>query len=308
MTMPMVPYEGRMSYCLVKSLQMVLAYQGHTYPLPWLECVSGVAFEFVYVPNPNQFFAIIGDYYHLGGERLLRNLNFSYTYTGYPDDKAALVALAAALKAGPVVAGMLDMGYLTYAPYHQALLGSDHAIVILALTGDSVIVHDPDGYCATPLPLGDFVEAWQRDIYTGKPYGLWQIGPQAKPPSEPEIWERTLAHARESLAHAPKTAFDGAPIIYGPEGMRTMARDLREQPERSLGGLAHFNWRVSGQRCLDSAFFLSEKLPQAASIRWEECQLYGQLQTATATNNRAALPDILECLAECEIQFIKALA
>jgi hypothetical protein len=35
-----------------------------------------------------------------------------------------------------------------------------------------VIVHDPAGFVATPLPLSDFLAGWQRDIYTGKPYGL----------------------------------------------------------------------------------------------------------------------------------------
>src|SRR6266566_3341185 len=114
MTIPLVPFEGRMSYCLIKCLQMVLAYQGHTYSLPWLECVSGEAFEFVYVRDEKGFFAVIGDRYHLAGEHLLRTLNYSYTYTGSSDGTAALAALQDELREGPVVAGMLDMGYLTY--------------------------------------------------------------------------------------------------------------------------------------------------------------------------------------------------
>jgi hypothetical protein len=64
---------------------------------------------------------------------------------------------------------------------------------------------------------------------------------------------------------------------------------------------------VSGQRCLDSAFFLRERLPQAAAIRWEECQIYGQLQLASAANQRTVLPDLLERLADCEERFIAAL-
>ena len=46
---PTGPVRGRMSYCLIRSLQMVLAHQGHEYPVPWLECVSGEPFGFVYL-------------------------------------------------------------------------------------------------------------------------------------------------------------------------------------------------------------------------------------------------------------------
>ena len=307
MALPLVPFEGRMSYCLIKSIQMVLAYQGHTYALPWLECVSGEAFEFVYVRDEKRFFAVIGDRYHIAGEHLLRTLNYTYTYTGSADGTAALAELEEALRRGPVVAGMLDMGYLTYAPYHREVLGSDHAIVVLALGPDAVIVHDPAGFVAVPLPLSDFLAAWQRDVYTGKPYGLWQIGEQGNVPTDEEVWERTLARARENFARTKETGVDGSALLFGPDGMRTLAADLRSAPERDLGVLPYFSWQVSAQRCLDSAFFLRERLPQAAAIRWEECQSYGQLQQASAANERARLPELLERLAEQEELFIAAL-
>lgn len=307
MTLPLVPFEGRMSYCLIKSLQMVLAYQGHTYSLPWLECVSGEAFEFVYVRDEKRFFAVIGDRYHIAGEHLLRTLNYTYTYTGSSDEKAALAALQEALGRGPVVAGMLDMGYLTYATYHQDALGVDHAVVVLGMRPDAVIVHDPAGFVAVPLPLSDFLAAWQRDVYTGKPYGLWQIGEQGNPPTDEEIWERTLARAHEHFTRTRGTAVDGSMLLYGADGMRTLAADLLAWPERDLGALPYFCWQVSAQRCLDSAFFLRERLPQAAAIRWEECQIYGQLQQASAANERARLPELLERLAQYEESFITAL-
>jgi hypothetical protein len=307
MTVPQVPYEGRMSYCLIKSLQMVLAHQGYPYPLPWLECVSGEVFEFVYVRDGRQFFAIIGDRYHIAGEHLLKTLNFDYTFTGSADDASALAVLEKALKTAPVVAGMLDMGYLTYSPFHEAAHGADHAIVVLALEKDRVIVHDPDGFVAVPLPLPDFLAAWQRDIYTGVPYGLWQIGAQTAPPTDTMIWECTLHRARELLARTRADGFNGSTLIYGADGMRQLAADLVEWSDHSLGALSFFNWRVSAQRCMDSAFFLREKLPAAAAIRWEECLIYGELQQASATHNRAALPALLERLADHETRFIAAM-
>ena len=100
---------------------------------------------------------------------------------------------------------------------------------------------------------------------------------------------------------------EGTPLLYGPEAMRQLAADLRAWPERPLGSMPYFQWQVSAQRCLDSAFFLQERLPHASAIRWEECQLYGQLQYASATNQRALLPEMVERLADAEARFIAAL-
>ncbi len=307
MTIPMVPFEGHMSYCLTRSLAMVLAYRGHTYAVPWLECVSGEPFGFAYIRDKRRFFAINGYVYHEAGQHLLRTLNFDFTFSGSPDQGAALDALRAALADGPVAVGMLDMGYLTYFPDHAMLRGADHAIVVLALQPDCVIVHDPAGFAAVPLPLDDFCAAWQRDIYTGKPFGLWRIGAQTRPPTDAEVWARTLARARANFALTTETLPDGTVILYGPEGMRTLAEDFRAVATPELGSLPFFNWRVSAQRCLDSAFYIRDRLPVAAAIRWEECQLYGMLQQASSARNYAVLPELLERLAEQETNFIAAL-
>lgn len=308
LTIPLVPFSGRMSYCLIRSLKMVLEYRGQTYPTPWLECVSGEPFGFVYVREPGNLFAIDGYAYHLAGEHLLRTLNYDYTYAGASDAQEALAALDSALRDGPVVAGMLDMGYLTYAPDHKAAHGADHAIVVLARDAESVTVHDPAGYPCVPLPLNDFLEAWQRDIYTGKPYGLWHIGTQGEPPNAEAIWSTTLARARENYAKTDEEIGNGASLLYGPGAMRTLAEDLRVAPERSLGALPYFNWRVSAQRCMDSAVFLRERLPEAAAIRWEETRVYGEIQQATVDERRAELPKLIDELADYETAFISALA
>lgn len=308
MTLPLVPYEGRMSYCLIKCIQMVLAHQGQTYPLPWLECVSGEVFGFTYIRDDQRFFAAVGYEYDRAGEHLLRSLNQDYRFTSAADDVAALAALDDALSSGPVVAGMLDMGYLSYIPDHEMIHGVDHAVVVLARQPDEVIVHDPGGYPLMPLPLADFLAAWQRDVYTGKPYGLWRIGAQGTPPTEEDIWEQTLAHAREIYTRQRETIPGGPTLLFGPEAMRTLAADLRDAPlDRDLGGLRYFSWRVSAQRCLDGMFFLRERLPEAAAIRWEQAQLYGRLQQASSTHQRAHLPDLLERLADHEARFIAAL-
>lgn len=78
----------------------------------------------------------------------------------YTDATAALASLEDALKSGPVVVGMLDMGYLTYVPEHQQLHGVDHAVVVLASQPEAVIVHDPEGY----HPLGGEPALWPTPV------------------------------------------------------------------------------------------------------------------------------------------------
>ena len=287
---------------------MVLAYQGQDYQVPWLECVSGEPFGFVYVRGQQPLFAVNGYQYHLAGEHLLRSLNMDYSFTGAAGDVEALSALDDALCQGPAVAGMLDMGYLSYMPGYQHLRGSDHAVVVLARRPDAVVVHDPDGYVATPLPLSDFLLAWQRDIYTGKPYGLWRLGAQRRPTSQEEIWESTLARARENFARRDEVVGDGVTLCYGPDAMHRLADDLRAQPDMGLGMLPYFSWRVSGERCFDSAVFLRERLPKSFDIRMEEAEIYGELQQASATGERTRLTELLTRLADREAAFIASLS
>lgn len=305
---PQVPFAGRMSYCLIRSLQMVLAQQGHVYPVDWLECVSGEPFGFVYLRGDAELFAVVGYAYHEAGEHLLRTLGYDYSFTNAgEDDAAALATLDAALGDGPVAVGMLDMGYLTYAPDHQHARGADHAIVVLARRPDAVVVHDPAGYPAAVLPLPDFLEAWKRDIYTGKPYGMWRIGAQREAPAADAIWDRTITRARELYTRADELLAPGLRAHYGPQALHLLAEDLRAEPQRTLGALPYFNWRVSGQRCFDGAMFLRERLPGAAAVRWEQCQLYGEIQQASTSAGRSRLAELLDRQAELETGFIAAL-
>jgi hypothetical protein len=287
---------------------MVLAHQGHEYPAPWLECVSGEPFGFVYIRGAADLFAVVGYGYHEAGEHLLRTLGYDYSFTSAGEnDDDALARLDSALQDGPVAVGMLDMGYLTYAPDHEHARGADHAIVVLARRPDALVVHDPAGYPAAVLPLADFLQAWQRDIYTGKPYGLWRIGAQREVPSTDAIWERTITRARELYTRTDVPITPGLTEHYGPQALRLLAADLSAEPQRSLGALPYFSWRVSGQRCFDGATFLRERLPGAAAIRWAQCQLYGEIQQVSTSTDRSRLPGLLERQADLETAFVAAL-
>jgi hypothetical protein len=287
---------------------MVLASQGHEYPVAWLEYVSGEPFGFVYIRGIGELFAVVGYGYHEAGEHLLGTLGYDYSFTSAGEnDATALATLDVALQDGPVAVGMLDMGYLTYAADHEHARGADHAIVVLARRPDALVVHDPAGYPAAVLPLADFLQAWQRDIYTGKPYGLWRIGARREEPSTDTIWDRTITRACELYTRSDVPIAPGVMAHYGPQALRLLAADLRDEPQRSLGGLPYFSWRVSGQRCFDGATFLRERMPGAAAIRWGQCQLYGEIQQVSTAADRSQLPWLLERQADLETAFVAAL-
>lgn len=54
--------------------------------------------------------------------------------------------LARMLESGPVVAGPLDMGLLTYNPNFHGLGGVDHFVCVLGLDGGRLHLHDPAGF------------------------------------------------------------------------------------------------------------------------------------------------------------------
>jgi hypothetical protein len=126
-------------------------------------------------------------------------------------------------------------------------------------------------------------------------------------PETDVIWDRTIAHARELYTRADELVAPGVIAHYGPQALRLLAGDLHAEPQRSLGALPYFGWRVSGQRCFDGATFLRERLPGAAAIRWEQCQLYGEIQLASASAGHSQLAGLLERQADLETAFITAL-
>jgi hypothetical protein len=307
MSVHAVPFYGRMSYCLIRSIHMVLESKDLEARTDWLECVSGEPFGFAYVRSPQHVLVVNGFEYHFAGQHLLKTLGYAYRLSGAANDEQALTALREALREGPVVLGMLDMGYLTYSASHQHAHGADHAIVALGFEGDKLIVHDPDGYVAVPLPISDLLEGWKRDIYTGIPYGMWQIGERERVPSQDEIWQATIERAKQNFGR-PSADMGYQTIFCGPEGMLTFAQDLSDNPELPIGGLPFFSWRVSAQRCFDSASFVSERLPQASQIRRQQAFLYGKLQAASVAGERSKIIELMKEQADLEARFIDQIA
>lgn len=311
------PFVGRISYCLTRSFKMVLAARGDHYDLPFLECVSTEPFGFTYVRETNGGVAVNGIPYHVAGGRLLKVLGYTYALNPDAPEDAALGWLADCVAQGPVVAGMLDAGFLTYDPDHARLRGADHAIVVLDVRRDEVIVHDPNGFVATPLPIGDFLAAWRADgIYTGKARMAWLIGAREHQPSLEEIYRHTLELSLGNLHRLAPPKREGVTILFGPAAIRALAHDIRagQIAPRWHQSYTYWSFRVSGQRCHDSALFISrapfwdQRFAQVAELRLGEAAEFGRAQAALTGARTDEAANVLERLAGLEEEMTEALA
>jgi len=304
-----------MSYCLTKCLKMVLDFRGDHYDLPFLECASTEPFGFVYVRRSTGGLAINGYEYDRAGERLLELLGYEFEVVSSGSRGQALLALRKSLQEGPVVLGMLDMGFLTYQPDHRYKMGTDHAIVALGLEGDAVVAHDPAGYVNVRFPLEDLLKAWKAEkIYTQRPNALWRIGPKRRNLKREELFRKVLELGLQNLQRPGQRIGSHMKVLFGGDALRTLAVDVRAgRAMRWIKRYAYFSLRVSGQRCFDSAAFIrsapfqNKHLSTAADVRFKQTEHYGKAQWAAASKKHALLAEAFREIAELEDAFTESL-
>ena len=107
--------------------------------------------------------------------------------------------LAGMLEHGPVVAGPLDMGLLTYNPNYRELGGVDHFICILGLTDGRVRLHDPAGFPCMSMEFQDFAKAWEaRAIsYRRGSFSMWGAFTRVREPTEEEVYREVSSIMRK---------------------------------------------------------------------------------------------------------------
>ena len=168
-------------------------------------------------------------------------------------------------------------------------------------------VHDPDGYVCTPLPLDDFMVAWKADgMYTRKRYMQWRIGERLRRPSTEEIYRAALARGLEQLRRTSEPRGETT-VMRGVPALRALAADVGAgRAEQWLRPYSSFSFRVSAQRCFDSANFLREApftnpmLQRCAELRLEQARCYGDAQLAAVARDLPRLAQALEAIATSE--------
>jgi hypothetical protein len=218
------------------------------------------------------------------------------------DEDEALARLRAAVQHGPVLLGPLNMGYLTYNPNHTYLLGADHYIVVLSMTEDYALVHDPKGFPSAALPVENLLKSWRTDgmdlAYTDEPYIMRTAFRPAETRSRQQMIERTLPHIGTNLRQ--ELWQPGMP--GGVVALRMLAQTFHTGvPERLAVHLFYFALPLGLRHKVDAQLFLREgNQPEAAGLIEEQARLLGQAQYAGVQHSWPEVATFIEQVATLE--------
>ncbi|MGW6276463.1 hypothetical protein [Kribbella sp. NPDC055071] len=155
----MIRYRGSGPYCYANSLGMVLG----DIPVPAVEVLTGSPFGMHFEESGKPYFDPAGWDPDLGLEAAIDLLGWSCERSEGGSADEALARLRDACGSGPVMVGPVDIGLLTHQPWSSGTaIGADHWVVVLEV-GDSVLMHDPDGFPFATLPIEQFMLAWRAE-------------------------------------------------------------------------------------------------------------------------------------------------
>lgn len=306
----MLPYTGSSTYCYANSLHMALrgaGFPADSLPPPGqLECLTTMPFGFMALRLGDEvmFFPSNPEMEPDAGlTRALDCLGWTCeeSHGGTPEE--ALSRLRDGLNSGPVLIGPVDMGGLTYIPWHADAAGSDHFVVALGMEGDAVRIHDPGGWPGALIPANELIEAWKAEkIGYGRKLMMRCRFRPAAARSYPEAVQQALPAIRRGLT----ASFDRGVAVGGAAALSLVIDELRAG--RDPGGLAHFALPLGARRCLDGALLLREAgLDAAAQLMEQIAGLYGSAQHPAAHRQWDQVATRFDAICEAAQRFSEVL-
>ena len=203
--------------------------------------------------------------------------------------------LARMLESGPVVAGPLDMGLLTYNPNYQGLGGVDHFVCVLGLDGGRVHLHDPAGFPYMSMDFEDFAKAWEaRAIsYRRGSFSMWGGFTRVREPEGEEVYREVSSIMRKRYE-----AGEAGVIRSYAEAIRRNGMSPQQQ-----GIHQYFSFRLAAARNIYAARFLADHDAERAQIKERIASLFGQAHLHNLTEDNLALADTLGRIAELDDRF-----
>lgn len=203
--------------------------------------------------------------------------------------------LARMLESGPVVAGPLDMGLLTYNPNFHGLGGVDHFVCVLGLDGGRVHLHDPAGFPYMSMEFQDFAKAWEaRAIsYRRGSFSMWGAFTRVREPTQEEVYREVSSIMRKRYE-----AGEAGVIRSYAEAIRRNGMSQQQQAIHQ-----YFSFRLAAARNIYAARFLAEHDAERAQIKERIASLFGQAHLHNLTEDNEALALTLEGIAELDDRF-----
>lgn len=290
-------YHGNVNYCYADAAAMFLGGHGVRVSAGLLEVLTGISLQGAHRLSEPQceklYFSLVP-----GPERLTAAFDLigvDCTPRSGPANADPVALLAEELRAGPVLLGPLDMGYLRYFPHHHHASGADHYVVAYDMDDEWVYVHDPLGFPASALMLSDLVEAWRGDDLPcpGPPYHRWAAPRQYVEPTPEQRYTRAAAYFRQVQRQVPA----------GGDVIREFAEALRTDalPPRSHAFLTIFSFPVQARRGLDyAAFFRAGGDTQLAEYKSRQAVVFSECLQAANVGDWSAVADRFHELAELD--------
>ena len=199
------------------------------------------------------------------------------------------------LEKGPVVAGPLDMGLLTYNPNYQGLGGVDHFVCVLGLDGGRVHLHDPAGFPYMSMDFDDFAKAWEaRAIsYRRGSFSMWGGFTRVREPEGEEVYREVSSIMRKRYEAGEAGVIRSYAEAIRHNGMSPQQKGIHQ----------YFSFRLAAARSLYAARFLADHDPERAQIKERIASLFGQAHLHNLTEDNLALADTLGRIAELDDRF-----
>ena len=203
--------------------------------------------------------------------------------------------LARMLESGPVVAGPLDMGLLTYNPNFHGLGGVDHFVCVLGLDGGRVHLHDPAGFPYMSIDFDDFAKAWEaRAIsYRRGSFSMWGAFTRVREPTQEEVYREVSSIMRKRYDAGEQGVIRSYAEAIRHNGMSPQQKGIHQ----------YFSFRLAAARNIYAARFLAEHDAERAQIKERIASLFGQAHLHNLTEDNLALADTLGRIAELDDRF-----
>lgn len=291
------PYVGSGPYCYANSFAMMFGKDAPSTAVIELATCSPFGMQLVGGALP--FFDPYGWTPDAGFGAALDAMGWTSTATSGGSTDDALERLRMELIHGPVWVGPVEMGWLRYQPGMNGPIGADHYLVVLAIEGDRLRLHDPQGYPYATLPIGDFLEAWRAEsIDYGLPFTMRANFRRIRVVQEEDVIRATLPAATRWLSMQWQENLPDGTLGNG-EAAAALASMIETACDENLRGhLIHFAVRVGVRRLADAATCLARvRCREAAQVLSEQAVLVGSLQYLLSTGRDAEAATVLRRLA-----------
>ncbi|PXX60844.1 hypothetical protein DFR70_10935 [Nocardia tenerifensis] len=279
-------YIGSGPYCYSNSLAMMLG--KHAPSTGVIETLTGSPFGAQLEDGVLPFFDPVGWHPEIGLAAAIESLGWSCVRSEGGSAEEALDRLRAVCARGPALAGPLELGLLRYRPNSGIAVGADHYVVVLAVEGDTVLLHDPQGHPFATLPTAAFLESWraERMTYIDVPFVLRSDFQRRQDISPTDALKSSMPQAFQWLNGASAAIEELAEVAT--DGLAADTRDL----------LSTFIIRVGARRLIDASASLDLiGRTEAARIAADQSRQIGGLQYPVVTGDDSALITALRRLA-----------